>query len=93
MAERAVLDTDEELEEPEGHDEMPPPIQDTRRKFIKKSKTKKKADVRIKFDWPKKNYFEINCEEPAIGMVNILHVSSNVRPSLMFNPIDQQRCQ
>ncbi|XP_069124645.1 testis-expressed protein 47-like isoform X2 [Argopecten irradians] len=73
MAEQAVIGDvgeDVELEQSDGN-VSPSPKQD--RKKVKKGKQKKKADDRVKFDWPKRNYFEITCEIPTMGLKNLIH--------------------
>ncbi|XP_021348718.1 uncharacterized protein C7orf62-like isoform X2 [Mizuhopecten yessoensis] len=74
MAEQAVVrDLGEEVELEESNGHGPPSPKQDRRNITKKGKTKKKADDRIKFDWPKRNYFEISCEIPTMGLKNLIH--------------------
>ncbi|XP_060063478.1 testis-expressed protein 47-like [Ylistrum balloti] len=73
MAEQGVAgDVGEDVEVEQSDGQGPSSPKPDKRNITKKGK-KKKADDRIKFDWPKRNYFEITCEIPTMGLKNLIH--------------------
>ena len=65
----------------EGEEYDSPSPKPQRRVIRKKKPIKKKKAGERKFDWPKKNYYELTCEDPVTNKIQVWNIN-NVYQSL-----------